>query len=346
MFAVDDDLEASPKHEALDGLPATRRARAFEAWLRLGAACRKRGNGGLVTLALVDKILHAWKPMERAQTLVDLVEARGGRARGLLVAEGDAWRFHEWQSWQPDEEESAVERDKRAESAERSRRYRASKKAKSVTPIVTPNVTNITRDDVTKSRDAERDEITPRALRAPATRVRVPDPVPIPSLPHGDLRGGGSLDQVREPDAPPPLAPAAALTRDAEIIRRTAQAAFEGAGVPPPRAVRDLDGKPWVALVDPVRDIAARDGATVADVATALLAGFLASERAKARGYPIGFLVANPAEYLTTRTEPAADLQRLLDGIPKGSTEPIPEDDGDPFGLREPLPKKPTTRTT
>src|SRR6185503_5228475 len=111
VFAVDAELESSAKHEALDELPPERRARAFEAWLRLGAACRKRGNGGLVTPALLSKILHSWKPAERARAAQDLVEARGGRSAGLWPADGDAYRFHESERWNPTEEEAAAERE-------------------------------------------------------------------------------------------------------------------------------------------------------------------------------------------------------------------------------------------
>lgn len=337
MFAVDDELESSPKFEALDALPPHRRARAFEAWVRLGAACRKRGNGGLVTVALADKILHTWKPIERAQALVDLVEARGGRACGLLVAEGEAWRFHEWSIWQPDEEEASEERATVSKKTLRQRRWRH-KRRLGVDPRETDR--SSTEASTVDASDRLPETSTGDGVDATRAHARVrdarafPDPVPIPT--HPDLDHGGVVPRQVAPPAPtaPPSPPAlsevAALTRDAEIIRSTAQAAFREAGVDAPRAVRDLDGKPWVALVEPVRERAQRDGASVVDVARALLEGFLASERAKARGYPIGFLVANPAEYLTTRTEPTANLQRLLEGIPKSATTTIPADE-DPF---------------
>lgn len=208
MFAVDDELESSPKHESLDELPPARRSRAFEAWLRLGAACRKRGNGGLVTLALASKVLHSWRAAERLETLADLVAAKGGREVGLLVVVGDAWRFHGWPEWQPDEDESADEREARSASAERSRRYRNRKRervdnvtnvttvtrdaSRSVTRDDTPNVTQ---SDVTQAVTmgvTRHAEITPRASRAPATRA--PDPVPIPSHP---LREEGSTLRER-----------------------------------------------------------------------------------------------------------------------------------------------------
>ena len=199
MFAVDDEIESSPKHETLDALPPARRARAFEAWLRLGAAARKRGTGGLVTLALAEKILHRWRPAERLETLADLVAARGGRENGLLIVEGDAWRFHEWERWNPDEEEAAAERDSRSASAERSRRYRARKKT-GATPDDTPKSSRSERDaSRDDDRDAERDGVTPRALRAPATRVR--DPVPSHPVPSQDQPG--SLGERQDPSVSP-----------------------------------------------------------------------------------------------------------------------------------------------
>lgn len=305
MFAVDDDLEASPKHEALDGLPAPRRARAFEAWLRLGAACRKRGNGGLVTVALVDKILHAWKPMERAQTLVDLVEARGGRARGLLVAEGDAWRFHEWERWQPNEQESKQERESVSKKSLRQRRWRHRKRLgvddegtdRPSTDVDVSASTVGASETPTKTSTATLVDVS-RALRAPATRVRVPDPVP--SLPDPDLIGRGSLDQVARA---PVVGPVAQRGFEAETIRRAVADAFKAADVVAPRSVRDLDGKHWHALVDPVREIAARERTSIERVAERLASGFLASPRAKKAHYPIAFLAENPGEYLATRTE-------------------------------------------
>lgn len=305
MFAVDDDLESSPKHEALDGLPPQRRARAFEAWLRLGAACRKRGNGGLLTVALVDKILHAWKPMERAQTLVDLVEARGGRSRGLLVAEGDGWRFHEWERWQPDEHESKQERESVSKKSLRQRRWRHKKRLggdaeetdRASTPVDVPASTVDVSEASPKASTATPVDAS-RALRAPATRVRVPDPVPIPTLPY-EIQGG-DLDQVARAPEPGPVG---RRSLEAETIRRALAEAFKDASVTMPRSVRDIDGKHWHALVDPVREIAARDGQPIERVAARLAAGFLASPRARKAHWPIAFLAENPGEYLATRTE-------------------------------------------
>jgi|GEM_PF-1966878 len=211
MFAVDDELESSPKHEALDDLPPARRARAFEAWLRLGAACRKRGNGGLVTASLAAKILHTWKASERAETIADLVAAKGGRQSGLLVPDGDAWRFHEWEVWQPDEDEAAAERDSVSKKTLRQRRWRHRKRNSVDDEASTQASTERLHEpptDVYCETSTERLHDVSRALRAPATRVRVPDPVP--SLPIGG-----------EANTPPPgeTEPPETLLRD-RVVRR------------------------------------------------------------------------------------------------------------------------------
>lgn len=192
MFAVDDELEASAKHEALDELPPERRSRAFEAWLRLGAACRKRGNGGLVTSALLSKILHSWKPAERARAAQDLVDARGGRSAGLWVVEGDGYRFHEWERWNPSAEEAEVERASLSAEAIRSRRYRMNKKAgkrdgqrdddrDAERDASRPNVTPDRDAERDGQRDDDRDVSSSRARSAGAPpRARVRDPIPVP----------------------------------------------------------------------------------------------------------------------------------------------------------------------
>lgn len=89
FFAVDDDVESSPKFEALDALPHARRSAAWEAWTRLGAACQKRGTGS-VSGALLSKILWSWTPAHREQAAQDLV------AVGLWVALDTGLCFHGW----------------------------------------------------------------------------------------------------------------------------------------------------------------------------------------------------------------------------------------------------------
>ncbi len=201
MFAVDDDLEASAKHEALDELPPERRARAFEAWLRLGAACRKRGNGGAVTPSLLAKILHAWKPAERNRAALDLVEARGGREHGLWVADGAAFRFYAWEEWQPGEEEATEEREHLSKKTLRQRRWRHKKRlgvdAEPETKASTEASTVDASPPSTEASTVDASDAS-RALRAPATRA--PDPVPSRPLPSGSFPDSSSATSISESD--------------------------------------------------------------------------------------------------------------------------------------------------
>lgn len=206
MFAVDDNLEKSAKHEALDVLPSARRARAFEAWVRLGAACRARGNGGLVTLALLAKILHAWRAAERLETMADLVEAKGGRPTGLVVVVPDGWKFHGWEEWQPTEEESAAERLGRSKKSARQRKWRL-RKALGVDgepSTVDGHVDVYKASTVDVSRDASgsstRDDVdVSRATRDAGARA--PDPIPtLPIVPSeresGETLFGENLEKL------------------------------------------------------------------------------------------------------------------------------------------------------
>lgn len=132
MFAVDDELETSPKHEALDGLPPARRARAFEAWLRLGAASRKRGNDGRVDRPLLDRILYRWFPAQREETMWDLVrvglfEIIHPRSQQDPSDRPLVWQLSGFLSWNPSRDSSTDRR------FERSRRHAAH-----VTPPVVP----------------------------------------------------------------------------------------------------------------------------------------------------------------------------------------------------------------
>lgn len=177
----------------------------------------------------------------------------------------------------------------------------------------------------------------PRIPEPPAGAC-VRDPVPA--------RPGPSQEERESASAPPesPLSapsPGHSLTLDSEVIRKAADRAFKAADRVAPPAVRDLAGKPWVALVPVLREVATRDRVSLEEVADRLMAGFLASPRAREKHYPIGFLTGNPAEYLGARVEPAADLDRLLAGIPRGEVGEPAGTVGDDFGFNdEPKPKK------
>jgi hypothetical protein len=312
MFAVDDELEASAKHEALDELPPERRSRAFEAWLRLGAACRKRGNGGLVTSALLSKILHSWKPSERARAAQDLVEARGGRSAGLWVIEGDGFRFHEWERWNPSAEEAEAERASVSAEAIRSRRYRMNKKSKRDGPR------DADRDgerDASRSerdaerdgpRDADRDESSSRALRAGATRVRDPGPVPLP-VPSQRSPSSSASESARDAfDSHQARVEAARteLVRSyAERYQRETHDAWMGASG---QADRITTAAVWCAsTADPI------------DAARRVVDGAFATERWARHRWPWKYIAEDPAACAAASTIAHTSTPASLAGIPR-----------------------------
>lgn len=315
-FRVDDGFARHPKVKALRKYGARRRADALSIWLLAGAECASAlGQGGVrdgfVSREDLEELARPLAGTALVQATDALVEV------GLWHREVDGFTFHDWTHRQPSSDKVKARRDdwrdQKAAQRERKRGVSAPESAADNPPDNPPDTRHV--DAMSAAESAPESAWSPQ--RSPSrARAGIPArPDPDPAL--RDPKGGGSLDQVaRAPD----LSPAAALTRDAEIIRSTAQRAFQAAGVvPPPRAVHDLDGKPWVALVDPLRDVARVTGDAFADVAERLLAGFVGSERAKAHGYRIAWLVENPGEYLrgTTRTEPEGPgLGRLIDDIP------------------------------
>lgn len=309
MFAVDDDLEASAKHEALDELPAERRSRAFEAWLRLGAACRKRGNGGLVTSALLAKILHSWKPAERARAAVDLVEAKGGREHGLWVVDGEAFRFHGWEAWQPTVAEAAVERAGRTKAAERSRRYRMRKRlgdASTDTPAVTPapsrvtvpDTPNVTPRDVTQT-------VTEASRETPRDVPRARDPVPSRPDPSHPVMGESGSALAAFDDAITPIERArSALTRFyADRYQRETRDAWMGASG---NADRITTAAAWCATQpDPI------------DAARRVVDGAFATERFARHRWPWKYIAEDPAACAAASTAPHTTNPPSVAGIPR-----------------------------
>lgn len=126
MFAVDDDFPTSPKLESIEDWRT--QALAVACWTLLGAACRKRGNGGAVSRALLDGVLHRWPKKERLRAAEALVAATGDSDQGLWVANDRGWQFHDWEVWQPSADEAAKERKAREAKAERQRRWRHGKR--------------------------------------------------------------------------------------------------------------------------------------------------------------------------------------------------------------------------
>lgn len=193
-------------------------------------------------------------------------------------------------------------------------------------PPETPVIAPAARDSRDSREESASDSRGPR-------ETLVTDLRPVPPTTTG--RGE---DRAQTRDAPP----VRSLSRDGEIIRQAAERAFKAAGAVAPRAVRDIDGKHWLALVDPLRDVATRHGEDLSTVAERLLAGFIASPRAASKGYPIAWLAENPGEYLGARVEPAVNIPVLLGGIPSTSIAGPAGIDGpgtvaDDFGFNEPI---------
>lgn len=187
MFAVDDDFPTSPKLESIEDWRT--QALAIACWTLLGAACRKRGNGGVVTRRLLDDVLHRWPKRERERAAEALVAARGDSEEGLWVPHERGWRFHEWEVWQPTAEEAAEERKVRSKKSERQRRWRHGKKLgvdgeASTGPSTSASTGASTDPSTSDASTASTNASTQASLaRRDAHACAARDPVPIPSLP-------------------------------------------------------------------------------------------------------------------------------------------------------------------
>jgi hypothetical protein len=279
-FKVDDGLPEHPKVEKQLEPDYRDHQRAMAAWVILGAACARRGNGGAVSRELLGKVLGTWPARERTLAAEALVRA------GLWDLASDGWSFHDWIDYQPSE---AEERDVRAKRNAKQQRWREKRRLRSTGDD--PHVDGL-------HGSTERSTVDP----SESSRARAGAPVPSrpdPSPPLPSKTSGVVADQVAR--APEP-GPATTLSRDAETIRKAVADAFEAANIrPAPMAVRDIDGKPWVALVEPLREVARVEAEPLARIASRLATGFLASPRAKKASWPIPWLVANPREYLAPR---------------------------------------------
>ena len=100
-FRVDDGFHGHPKTRE-SGLAA------IGLWTVAGSYSRAYGLGGRIPQTLVS----SWSARRQAETLV---------ASGLWAVDGDGWRFHDWDDFQPSiEEEQAV----RAAARRRQREHR------------------------------------------------------------------------------------------------------------------------------------------------------------------------------------------------------------------------------
>lgn len=123
-----------------------------------------------------------------------------------------------------------------------------------------------------------------------------PVPVPVPS-------SFGGL-----PDAPPEPTG----TGPGETVRRLVVAGFVERKTAAPPACKRIGLEPWNALGRWCRETATLEASPLVDpdtVARDLVSGFFADERARAKGYPVAFLAANPSEF----RKPAAVVPDPID---------------------------------
>lgn len=213
-------------------------------------------------------------------------------AAGLWDLSDDGWRFHDFAEHNITRDKWAAELKRKADDKARERARKAAHVTGDIAGDIDPRSPGwgpVTSDAGRRTQDAGRIDADrspvsdlDQVARAPASRAREESPSPAPNVDRS---------------------PSQRLIDDAETIRSAVAAAFKSAELVAPRSVRDINGKHWQALVDPVREIAARESTTVERVAVRLAEGFLASPRARKAHYPIGFLAENPGEYLATRAE-------------------------------------------
>jgi hypothetical protein len=184
---------------------------------------------------------------------------------------------------------------------------------------------------------------------------RVPEPPP-PAKPNDNAKGGASPEALAKPSgvsheslvpdpdlrsgspitttiATPARAPESAMsrTRKAEQVRVAVVAAFDSRSIAKPRECADLDGGIWHSLSERLEqpDLAAHG--VPLDVLATMLAALFDDQRAKAQGYPVSWILARPAQYLSARVEPEADLAAIAAGIPRAITS---DDDSDEMILQ------------
>lgn len=276
-YRVDDNFPDHPKLESLESDPVTH-AIAVAAWTLMGADCAKRRTDGRFTEARLRRVLP-WpeKMIAKAQN------ALLSEGCGLWKRDGSALVFHDWEDYQPTKEE--LDADRRA-ATERQKRWRKKRRAEQHGPPVDGGVdasTNGVTDAVTNgvSRRANGRGGTPSTARVTVDAL-VTTPRPVPS--HSSPSESGTR----------------AVVSRSELISELASGiveAYDGEGLPAPRQARQLTWPGWHDLAAWIEDQAAREGADAVQVAQCLVGRFLGSRSAKAKGYPIAFLAANPSEF-------------------------------------------------
>lgn len=274
-FKVDDSLPEHPKVERHLEVDWRDHQRGIAAWVLLGAACARRGNGGEVTRELLAKVLHAWPRGEREAAAAALVAA------GLWTTQPFGWAFHDWTDYQPSADE---ERETREAKNARQQRWRSKKRLARLQ--VDDHVdglhvdTKVGADDGLPVGDGDS-----RALRAhAATRARGPvpsRPVPVPSL------------SEREAPASTSSAPGDGVAR-AELARSESARAFLAMVWKARTGTVPLE----LSALSPNGDVVAKlSGLPDRPDLEAIVARFFDDPAMRSKGWPIAWLLRNPVQW-------------------------------------------------
>lgn len=276
-FKVDDGFST---HAKVDDL-GDDQAIAVAAWTLCGSACMRDLTDGHVTPAALRRTLAAWTPKDRERAAAALVRV------GLWdAAEGGGWLFRNWLEHQPSREH--VERE-RALAKERQKRAR--EKRSTVTHgDVTPSVTNEVTRDV--QRESRRDESVSHAAPTRPDPTR-PDQGESESPPAPEVEPVGLPGQTGAPwrTLIEPIRSAIlewSKTRKVAAPREAALGNEHAALAPIAR---------WLWETGEAQGWSAEE--RVRRCRWLVLDRFYASKDARtvAKGYPLGWLAANPAEY-------------------------------------------------
>ena len=291
---IDDRMPEHPKWTALERQFGSKVwAEAMAVWSVVLCYANRNETDGAIEETLLARITPLGRGALKAADA--MCEVR------LMDRTEHGFRLHDFLAYNP--------------SAEKKKADRLADAARKVTPKPATVPDGLRPDSERSPSGSVPDSAPPTRARG---RARTPASRPVPSRPdpvgRGDLSRESSIDQVAgEPDS-------ATTTRKAEALRSAASAAFAQRGIAAPRDCNNLDGAVWHELAKRLDEPALAAHGAALDVFTKMLAAFIDDPRAKAAGYPLGWVSARPAQYLSARVEPAADIARLLAGIP--STNP------------------------
>lgn len=301
-FKVDDGFHEHAKVEALEVDPLEH-AVAIAAWTLLGTACARRLTDGVVTRAVLAKVLVSWPERQRLRAANALVRV------GLWDAHEDGWRFHDWHDRNPSRDDVVREREAAAERKRKSRGGGGSSGGgghgpghsvghsvgHGVTPPVTPAVTaTVTPGGVTVDPGSTR---APARACAPAIPTR-PDPTRPDRRESESARDAFDSQQARVEAARSELVRAYAE----RYQRETNDAWMSASG----QADRISAVAVWCASTsDPV------------DAARRVVDGAFATERWARHRWPWKYIAEDPAACAAASTIAHTSTPASLAGIPR-----------------------------